>query len=145
MSTLVEQRIVQARAQKNQTVICKMPSGWAVLGDWQHFPGYSLLLADPIAPDLNSLDRDQRAGFLLDMARLGDAILTVTGARRINYEILGNSDTALHAHVFPRYSWELEELANGPVYGYQDGVLHSLPFDLERDAKLIDDIRAQLV
>ena len=38
--------------------------------------------------------------------------------RRINYEILGNADQYLHAHVFPRYDWEPEELLLGPVWRY---------------------------
>ena len=31
-----------------------MPSGWAVLGDTQILPGYSLLLPDLVVPDLNA-------------------------------------------------------------------------------------------
>ncbi len=81
-------------------VICRVPSGWAVLGDTQFLRGYSLLLPDPVVPDLNTLSKIQRAEFLHDMTVLGDALLEVTGAARINYEILGNSEPALHAHVF---------------------------------------------
>jgi len=33
---------------------------------------------------------------------LAKALLEVTGAVRINYEILGNSKAALHEHVFPK-------------------------------------------
>ena len=54
--------------------------------------------------------------FLLDMAALGDAVLTVTGAERINYEILGNTEPALHAHVVPRYRWESAERRRQPVW-----------------------------
>jgi diadenosine tetraphosphate (Ap4A) HIT family hydrolase len=52
------------------------------------------------------------------MAALGDALLEVTGARRINYEILGNSEPALHAHLFPRYDSEPSEFRIGPVWRY---------------------------
>jgi hypothetical protein len=52
-------------------------------------PGYCLLLADPVVASLNDLADARRAEFLRDMARLGDAILRVTSADRINYEILG--------------------------------------------------------
>ena len=38
------------------------------------------------------------------MARLGHAVLEVTGALRINYAMFGNVEPALHAHVFPRYA-----------------------------------------
>ena len=52
------------------------------------------------------------------MAVLGDALLDVTGASRINYEILGNGEPALHAHLFPRYDSEPQELRSGPVWLY---------------------------
>ena len=90
MSTLIHQRVAAARAGTNPTVICQMPSGWVVLCDVQFLRGYSILLPDPVVPDLNSLDREQRAQYLLDMVTIGDALLEVTGAFRINYEILGN-------------------------------------------------------
>ena len=71
------------------------------MGDPQILPGYCLLLPDPVVPHLNALTGEARRQFLDDMARLGDAVLAVTGAERINYEILGNVEPALHAHVIP--------------------------------------------
>jgi diadenosine tetraphosphate (Ap4A) HIT family hydrolase len=50
------------------------------------------------------------------MARLGDAVLRVTGAERINYEILGNVEPALHAHVIPRHRSEAPEARKQPVW-----------------------------
>jgi diadenosine tetraphosphate (Ap4A) HIT family hydrolase len=88
-----------------------MPSGWAVIGDVQVLPGYCLLLPDPVVPSLNDLSAAERVSYLHDMVRLGDAMLKVTGASRINYEILGNSEPELHAHLFPRYANEPESVA----------------------------------
>lgn len=93
-----------------------MASGWAVLGDPQITRGYCLLLPDPVVSDLNALTGDGRAQFLLDMARLGDAVLAATGAERINYEILGNVEPALHAHVIPRHADEDPALRKQPVW-----------------------------
>lgn len=81
-------------------------------------PGYCLLLADPVVASLNELGDAGRTGFLGDMARLGDAILQVTSAERINYRILGNSEPELHAHVFPRYATEPPELRRMPAWFY---------------------------
>lgn len=77
------------------------------MGTRQIFPGYCLLLPDPVAPHLNALDGGERGRFLADMARLGDAVLASTAAVRINYAMFGNVEPALHAHVFPRYADEL--------------------------------------
>jgi len=52
------------------------------------------------------------------MTLLGDALLKVTGATRINYEILGNSEPELHAHLFPRYAHEPEERRTKPAWFY---------------------------
>jgi diadenosine tetraphosphate (Ap4A) HIT family hydrolase len=101
MSTLVHQRVAAARQGTNPTVIARMRSGWAVLGDVQVVRGDSLLLPDPVVPDLNALSILQRTTFLQDMTILGDALLSVMGAICINYDILGNREPALHAHVFP--------------------------------------------
>jgi len=59
------------------------------------------------------------------MVRLGDAILKVTGAARINYEILGNSEPELHAH--PRYANEPDEHRTKPAwfYDWQNAVRYS--------------------
>jgi diadenosine tetraphosphate (Ap4A) HIT family hydrolase len=138
MPTLIHQRVEAARQGTNPMVICRMTSGWVVLGDVQFLRGYSLLLPDPVVPDLNALSMEQRLSFLQDMTILGDALLEVTGATRINYEILGNSEAALHAHVFPRYATEPEERRRKPVWFYD--WQNATPFNLEHDRPLMDQI-----
>ena len=125
--SLISERVALAREGKNPYVICRLPSGWAVMGDVQFLPGYSLLLPDPVVPSLNDLNETGRALYLRDMVLLGDALLKVTGAIRINYEILGNSEPELHAHVFPRYSHESDERRKMPAwfYDWQNAVKYS--------------------
>lgn len=115
---LIEERVALARNGANDKVICRMPSGWAVMGDVQFLPGYCLLLPDPVVASLNDLDAEARATYLLDMARLGDAVLAATGALRMNYEILGNSEPELHCHLFPRYATEPDDKRKMPVWFY---------------------------
>jgi diadenosine tetraphosphate (Ap4A) HIT family hydrolase len=136
VSTLIHERVALAREGRNPTVITRVPSGWVVLGDDQFLRGYALLLPDPVVSDLNALPPAERAAFLRDMALVGDALLEVTDAYRINYEILGNSDPALHAHIFPRYSSEPEERRRRPVWFYDRRELPK--FDLERDRALME-------
>ncbi len=144
MSTLIHERVAAAQAGTNPTVICRMSSGWAVLCDVQFLCGYSLLLPEPVVPDLNALDREQRAQYLLDMVTIGDALLEVTGAFHINYEILGNLEPALHAHIIPRYMSEPEELRKGPAFFYDKDFRNSIKFDYERDKELIQQIAAAI-
>ena len=98
--------LVSAARAGDARVIASLPSGWALFGERQFVRGYVLLLPDPVVPDINSLDEPARAQFLLDMTRVGGALLTVTRAVRINYAIFGNLEPALHAHIVPRYADE---------------------------------------
>lgn len=142
MSTLIHHRVEEARQGINPAVICRVPSGWVVLGDVQFLQGYSLLLPDPVVPSLNALAMEQRTSFLQDMTVLGDALLEVTAAVRINYAILGNSEAALHAHVFPRFATEPEEKRRKPVWFYD---WESSPLlDLKRDQQLMRKIAASI-
>lgn len=142
MSTLIHERVEAARKGKNPHVVHRVESGWVVIGDFQFLSGYCLLLPDPVVSSLNDLDMKQRARFLLDMASLGDALLEVTGAYRINYDILGNSEAALHAHVFPRYETGVDDMRRGPAFFYD--WKDAIEFDPERDRPLMQDIARAL-
>jgi len=141
--SLISERVALAREGKNPYVICRLPSGWAVMGDVQFLPGYSILLPDPVVPSLNEVNETGRALYLRDMVLLGDALLKVTGAIRINYEILGNSEPELHAHVFPRYSHESDERRKMPAwfYDWQNAVKYSE----DQHGQLRSHLRAALV
>ena len=142
MSTLIHQRVDDCRRGKNPKVIERVSSGWVVLGDVQFLRGYSLLLPDPVVSDLNALDKSHRETYLYEMTVVGDALLAVTDAYRINYEILGNTEAALHAHVFPRYQSEPDAMRKIPVWSYD--WLNAPEFDLERDVELMDQIRDEI-
>ncbi|MGW5229189.1 HIT family protein [Nocardia niigatensis] len=102
----------------------RLTAGFAVIGDTQFLPGYSLLLTDePGVQRLSELPRPRRAAFLADMDRLGEAVERAcaqldSGFRRVNLEILGNTDPFLHVHVWPRFDWEPTDLVTGPVWLY---------------------------
>jgi diadenosine tetraphosphate (Ap4A) HIT family hydrolase len=138
MSTLIHSNVEKAQLGKNPTVICRVPSGWVVLGDRQILRGYCLLLSDPFVSDLNALSLDHRARYLLDMSIVGDALLEITGATRINYETLGNTEHALHTHIVPRYSDEPDEFRSIPVCFYDWD--KAPKFDLARDQDLMKQL-----
>ncbi len=117
-TTICHERVEMAQRGENPWVICQMSSGWAVMCDKQVLPGYVVLLPDPIVGSLNDLTGDARGQYLTDMALIGDALLNSTDAYRINYEILGNTDQALHAHIIPRYMSEKDERRAHPIWFY---------------------------
>jgi diadenosine tetraphosphate (Ap4A) HIT family hydrolase len=98
----------RCRAGSYPATVARLKSGWVVMGERQVLTGYCLLLPDPVVPHLNALPPGPRAQFLADMAVVGDALLAVTAALRINYALFGNVEPALHAHIFPRHAAEPE-------------------------------------
>ena len=140
--TAIDRRVAACRAGSEATVVARLSSGWAVLGDPQVLRGYCLLLPDPVVPHLNALAPSAQQAFLADMARLGDAVYRVTGALRINYALFGNVEPALHAHVFPRYADEPGHLATANPWGYDWGAAPR--YEAGRDRELIERIRLEL-
>lgn len=142
MSTAIHRQVAEARAGREPRVIARLASGWALLGEQQFLRGYALLLPDPVVPTLNALPAPGRARFLADMALLGDALLAVTGAVRINYAMYGNLEPALHAHVIPRYDSEVESLRTAQPWAYDWS--EAPRFDAVAHAPLMGALRAAL-
>ena len=108
------------------------------MGDVQFLRGYSLLLPDPVVPHLNEMTAESRKAFLYEMSVVGEVILEITSAVRINYEMLGNVEPALHAHIFPRFEDEPEELRLKPVWSYDWD--NAPQFDASRDREIMQAI-----
>jgi diadenosine tetraphosphate (Ap4A) HIT family hydrolase len=142
LPTVIHRRVADARAGRDPTVLGRCASGWAVFGHQQIVPGYLLLLPDPVVPDLNALTPDHRGQFLLDMSRLGDALMRVASPLRINYAIFGNVDPALHAHVIPRYRSEPEAMHKQHPWAYDWNAAPA--FDAATSATLANALRAEL-
>lgn len=117
-------RIGSALRGENPAVLRRLDAGFAVIGDVQFLPGYSVLLVDdPKVERLSELPKARRLSFLSDMDTLGEAVERVSrrmdaAFRRVNLEILGNTDGFLHAHVWPRFGWEPTDLVSKPVWLY---------------------------
>ena len=111
-------RIGSARAGTNPTVLARLTRSYAVMGDTQFLPGYCVLLVDTPGVDrLTDLPKRQRREFLEDMDTLGEAVetacrVTDPGFRRMNYEILGNTDADSGAEFQIALSGDLTALAS---------------------------------
>lgn len=143
MANLIVERVELARRGQNQFVICRMKSGWLVIGDVQPLPGYCVLLADPVAESINAMERAQRIQYSLDVIRAGDALLAVTDAYRINYETLGNSEPALHTHIIPRYRAVADDKRGRVAWLVYDGAT-ARRFDPSQDGPFVERMRAHL-
>lgn len=102
---------------QNPYLIAELSTGYAVLADNQHYPGYTIFLAKQCVPELHDLAPDIRSRFLQEMAQVAEAVFRAFGPRKLNYELLGNSVPHLHWHLIPRYADDLNR--EWPVWSDQ--------------------------
>lgn len=140
--TVIHAHVAAAREGREPRVVARLYSGWVLFGERQFVRGYVLLLPDPVVPTLNSLGAKERMQFLNDMSRVGDALLKVTGAARINYAIFGNQEPALHAHVVPRYIDEPAAMRAAHPWAYDWSAAPT--FDRTASLDLAESLRHEL-
>lgn len=140
MPNLIEARVTLARRGENPFVIGRLKSGWLVIGDVQPLPGCYLLLADPVVESINALDEPGRVQYCLDTIAIGDALLALTDAYRINYETLSNAEPALHTHILSRYRHEPDEKRRRPGWVGYDWKT-SRKFDPRQDGPFVERMR----
>ena len=65
--------------------------------------GYAVLFSRRHVVEFHDLEEVEGAAFMRDLQRVSRALLSVTGAIKLNYEIHGNTIPHLHVHLYPRY------------------------------------------
>jgi diadenosine tetraphosphate (Ap4A) HIT family hydrolase len=84
-------------------VVWTFPHSVALLGAWQFYHGYCVLVARRHATELSGLPDDVRRGYLDELCLLARAIEETCHPAKLNYELLGNQVPHLHWHLFPRH------------------------------------------
>ena len=118
---LICDRIDMIKRGENPCFVKELKTGYVVIGDHQHFRGYTLFLCKEHATELFHLDAETRDLYLREMSLVAEAVHNAFGADKMNYELLGNGDTHLHWHLFPRKDGDLGDYGNrgrGPVWWY---------------------------
>ena len=85
-------------------VVWEFPHSVALLGPWQFYHGYCLLVSRTHATELSRLPDVERRAYLDEMCLLARAVETACRPHKLNYELLGNQVPHLHWHLFPRYA-----------------------------------------
>ena len=120
---LICDRINMIKEGTNPYFVKELETGYVVIGDNQHFYGYTLFLYKNHGEiiELFHLDKDERAKFLEEMSVVAEATSKAFGAEKMNYELLGMGDAHLHWHLYPRRTGDIENYGNngkGPVWWY---------------------------
>lgn len=138
-------RIRMIQNSSNPYFVKELETGYVVIGDNQHFKGYTLFLCKEHKTELFQLEYATKMKFLEEMSVVAEAVDNAFGAEKMNYELLGNGDTHLHWHLFPRVSGDLENYGNkgkGPVWWYPKERMYS-PDNRPSDTEL-KELKAKL-
>jgi diadenosine tetraphosphate (Ap4A) HIT family hydrolase len=96
-------RYVPRYNENNPYLVAELETGWAVLADNQLYRGYTIFVSKTCVSELHDLGAELRSRFLDEMASVAEAVYRAFSPRKLNYELLGNSVSHLHWHIFPRY------------------------------------------
>lgn len=126
--------------------VYEFDTSYVEIGKNQFWEGYCILFAKGDYNHLTDMPLPVREAYLMEMSILGEAMLEVLGAARINYNILGNSYPLVHAHLFPRYDWEDEDLRKTVVWRYDSSFFsdEAYRFDQDRHADLKERLTAAI-
>jgi diadenosine tetraphosphate (Ap4A) HIT family hydrolase len=91
-------------------VVWEFPHSVALLGPWQYYHGYCILVARSHAREFSGLADGERRAYFDEMCLLAQAIDACFHPLKLNYEVLGNQVPHLHWHVIPRYAHDPERL-----------------------------------
>lgn len=132
----------------NPYFVKELETGYVVIGDYQHFKGYTLFLFKEHVVELFDLERGIMDKHLQEMCLVAEAVKRAFGAEKMNYECLGNGEGGahIHWHLFPRVSGDIGEHGNrgkGPVWWYPREKMYS---DDNRPTKEeLEDMKLRLI
>jgi diadenosine tetraphosphate (Ap4A) HIT family hydrolase len=99
---LICNRINMIKEGTNKYFVAELETGYVVVGDHQYFEGYTLFLCKEHKHELHELNRDYKQKFLVEMSKVSEAVYMAFKPDKLNYELLGNGDSHMHWHIFPR-------------------------------------------
>lgn len=118
---LICDRIDMIKNGGNPYFVKELETGYVVIGDYQHFYGYTLFLCKEHKTELDRLEIQFRNQFLAEMADVAAAVSRAFPCDKMNYELLGMGDGHLYWHLNPRRNGDLESHGyneKGPVWWY---------------------------
>jgi len=127
---LICDRIEMIKNGTNPYFVKELETGYVVIGDNQHFYGYTLFLYKHhgAITELFHLEKEEKMKFMEEMTIVAEAVSKAFGAEKMNYELLGMGDAHLHWHLYPRREGDIEDYGNhgkGPVWWYPTEKMYS--------------------
>jgi diadenosine tetraphosphate (Ap4A) HIT family hydrolase len=91
-------------------LVIELPHSAVLLGHWQAYHGYCIVVARRHCREIFELDPVERRSYFEEMCLVARAINECFRPHKLNYELLGNQVPHLHWHLFPRYEDDSETL-----------------------------------
>lgn len=88
---------------KPWNVVAELPSGFVTCSDTGPMQGYRCIVSKRHAVELHDLSTAEGSLLMADLQLTSKAVMEITGAVKMNYEIHGNTIPHLHIHLFPRF------------------------------------------
>jgi len=98
------EEIERIEAGEHEHAIARLAHGYLYLNASQYFRGAAFFLARRCVAELHELEPAERQAHLMEMASVAAALQRAVGARKMNYEALGNLVPHLHWWLTPRHA-----------------------------------------
>ena len=109
------ERIEKTKKGENPFFVKELETGYAVIGDYQKFYGYTVFICKEHATELHMLDSEFRMKFLWEMSIVAQAVYNAFPCEKLHYELLGQGGGVhMHWHIFPRRAGDSPY--KGPVW-----------------------------
>jgi len=118
-------------------VLVEMRASWATGQAEAALPGYVCIVSKTHAVEPFDLPEQARGAFWDDIMRAARAVVSVTGAIKMNYAIYGNTIPHVHVHLFPRYP-------DDPYRGVHVATQHTFHRTQEELGQLAEAIRVAI-
>ena len=95
-------------------LIMELETGYAILGWYQRFKGYTVFTCKQHVSELHQLEQKFKMKYFEEMSLVAEAVFNVFQPDKMNYELLGNGVSHLHWHLYPRVAGDTPR--KGPVW-----------------------------
>lgn len=109
-------RILDIKQNKNPNFVAELKTGYVILLGNIRYPGYTIFSCKIHATELHELPEAFKTRYLKEMTCVAKWVWDLYKPRKLNYELLGNSENHLHWHIIPRYEDETKKLSKYPIW-----------------------------
>jgi diadenosine tetraphosphate (Ap4A) HIT family hydrolase len=110
--------IAEAEEGRYPWAVARLPGGYVWLNPCQYYPGAVFFVARRCVAELHELQGEERHVHLAGMVEVAAVVQAEFGARKMNYEALGNSVAHVHWWLTPRP--HDDPRARGPIWEDMD-------------------------